>query len=80
MINKNSLLDAYMVLIGSGMTHAGMLIGICAFTLHPSDLPDSNKYKDKVEFIWFFSVATHLFASISHLGNMFGSFNKTKTG
>ena len=48
MINKNSLLDAYIALAGSQFTHIAMFISLLAFVKFPGDLEDTEEYKHKL--------------------------------
>ena len=44
MINKNSLLDAYIALAGSQLTHIAMFVSLLAFVRLPDDLEDTAEY------------------------------------
>ena len=80
MINKNSLLEAYVVMMGSVMTHIGMLVGLAGFLHYPSDISDDNKYKNECETFYYFSLFTHVLSIITHGINMFERLRKTKIG
>ena len=59
MINKNSLMDAYLALSGSELSHIGMLIAVLAFLQYPYKMSDDNEYKNTCEQIYVLSVITH---------------------
>ena len=59
MINKNSLMDAYLALSGSELSHIGMLVAVLAFLQYPSKMDDDFEYKDVCEQIYVLSVITH---------------------
>ena len=79
MILKNSVLDAYTVLIGSGMTHLGMLVGLLGFLLYPSDIPDESDYRSDAEWIYGLALAVHISGTVIHFGNMFKKFEQSRT-
>ena len=51
MINKDSLLDAYMTLSGSPVLHISMLISLLVVLGSPADLEDGN-IKDSLEDVY----------------------------
>ena len=59
MINKNSLMDAYLALSGSELSHFGMLIAVLAFLPYPHKMSDDFEYKNNCEQIYVLSVITH---------------------
>lgn len=59
MINKNSLMDAYLALSGSELSHIGMLVAVLAFLHYPSKMDDDFEFKNNCEQIYVLSVITH---------------------
>ena len=59
MINKKSLLDAYVSLGSSGISHMGLLIGLIFAIKSPSELDDSNEFKSDCEDIFWMGILTH---------------------
>ena len=58
MINKDSLLDAYMSLSGSPTMHLAMLL-VCLFVLrNPVDLTDEY-YRDRLSDVYKISIGVH---------------------
>ena len=63
MINKDSLLDAYMTLSGSPVLHISMLISLLVVMGSPNDLED-GELKDRLEDVYRYSLSCHLVSFI----------------
>lgn len=78
MINKDSLLDAYMTLSGSPWAHMAMLITLFSTLGSPADLDDESDMKDKLNHLYVISIITHMISSIIVLAGLHKPISQIK--
>ena len=59
MINKNSIVDGYMALSGSEITHIALLVVLLTVVHYPSDIDKDDRLGEICEQIFFLSAMTH---------------------
>ena len=76
MINKDSLLDAYMTLSGSPTLHIAMLIALLVVIDTPNDIDESlagsRELKEKLEDVYRYTLGCHLVSFLSLSITSFG--------
>ena len=80
MINKNSLLDAYIALISSASVHLGMLIAVCAVIQYPSQLPETSEFYNLCTNIFEASAVSHGLAVALFIPTRFERFESSFFG
>ena len=80
MINKNSLLDAYIALDGSPLTHCALLVALIVSIRYPKELDDDNEFKEKCVSLFWMGQVTHGFSVVLFIANRFKRFKSSASG
>lgn len=80
MINKNSLLDAYIALGGSPLTHCSLLVALIASIRYPEALDDENEFKGRCVSLFWIGIVTHSLSMILFIANRFKRFKSSASG
>ena len=74
MIEKHSLLDAYLALTGSPLAHLALLIAVLTHLKYPAFADDEHEYGEACRTIYFESMVTHGLAVVGGALSFIPSF------